>query len=406
MKKRTLYLLISLLTSTLAFSQSNIKSIQLKPLGKNNFSTIIPLGKTLTLSFDDLEANQKEYSYKIEHMTFDWKPSDISSNEYIEGFAQNSILEYENSFNTLQNYTHYKVQFPNSNIRITKSGNYLVRVLDENDTTVFTRRFTLYKNQSTVGVSVLRSRNTTMANQQQTVQFTVNYNSNTIRNPSQEIKVAVLQNNIWETAITNLTPQFFRNNQLVYKYYNKSDFWSGNEYLNFDNKQIRNSTIQISSVEKRDIYHTFLYTQEPRNNKPYTYFPDINGQFVIRTIEANNSSTESDYAMVHFSLTSEKIFEKEIYVYGAFNDFSLTQGNKMIYNSVSKKYEVAILLKQGFYNYTFITSDSDDRVNKHELNGSFHQTENKYTVLVYYKPFGGTYHQVIGIGTGFINPKE
>jgi hypothetical protein len=389
-----------------SFSQKNIKSIQLRSLEETNFSTIVPLGKTLLLSFDDLDADQKEYSYKIEHMDSDWKPSKIFTNQYIVGFNQNRIINYENSFNTLQNYTHYRVQIPNSRTKIIKSGNYLISVLDVTQNVVFTRKFTLYESKTLVGVSVVRSRNTSAKNQQQTVQFTINYNANEIRNPSQEIKAVVLQNNIWETAISNLKPQFFRNNQLVYKYYNKPSFYSGNEYLNFDNKQIRNSTVQIARVEKKDIYHAYLYPQEARNLKTYTYFPDINGQFVVRTTEGNNPFTEADYAMVHFSLDAEEITNKEIYVYGAFNDFEITSENKMEFNTVTKKYEVAMLLKQGFYNYTFVTKGQNNTVNTHEINGSFHQTENEYTVLVYYKAFGENYQRVIGIGNATIHQQE
>jgi hypothetical protein len=403
MRKKKLLTILLFFIWIFSFSQKNIKSIQLKPLGQNNFSTIVPLGNTLQLTFDDLDADQKEYSYMVEHMDSDWKPSNISTSLYITGFNQNSILEYENSFNTFKNYTNYRVQIPNSNTRITKSGNYLISILDEYENIVFTRRFTYYESKALVGVRVIRGRNTTAENQQQTLQFTVNYNANEIRNPSQEIKTIILQNNNWETAIFDLNPQFFKNNQLVYKYYDKSNFWSGNEYLNFDNKQIRNSTVQIARVEKKDIYQTYLYPQEPRKNKPYTYFPDINGQFVIRTIEANNPDTEADYAMVHFSLNTDEISNKEIYVYGAFNDFQTTSENKMEFNSETKKYEISILLKQGFYNYTFVTKGENELVNPTEINGSFYQTENEYTVLVYYKAFGENFQRVLGVGTGFIN---
>jgi len=396
--------------STISVAQQlttkNIKSIILKPLESNNFSTIVPLGQTLILSFDDLDADQKEYSYKIEHMNSDWKPSNISTNEYITGFQQNNILDYENSFNTLQDYTNYSVQVPNENTKITKSGNYLISVLDELQNIIFSRKFTYYESKALVGVAVVRSRNTSSKNQQQTVQFTINYNANEIRNPSQELKVVVLQNNIWETAVSNLKPQFFRNNQLVYKYYNKPNFYSGNEYLNFDNKQIRNSTVQIARVEKKDIYHAYLYPQEARNLKSYTYFPDINGQFVIRTTEGNNPFTEADYAMVHFSLDIDEIANKEIYVYGAFNDFKTTSENKMNFNTDTKKYEASILLKQGFYNYTFATKDKKNCINTHEINGSFYQTENEYTVLVFYKAFGENYQRVFGVGSTTVNEQE
>ena len=406
MSKKKFLTILFLSLWMFAFSQNNIKSIQIKPLAETNFSTIVPLGKKLLLSFDDLDADQKEYSYKIEHMDSDWKPSNISPNQYIIGFHQNRISEFENSFNTLQDYTHYSVQIPNSNTKITKSGNYLISVLDDSQNIVFKRRFTLYESKALIGVSVIRGRNTKTSNQQQTVQFTINYNSNKIRNPSQEIKAVVLQNNIWRSAITNLKPQFYKNNQLIYKHFDTSNFWSGNEYLNFDNKQIRNSTVQIARVEKKDVYHTYLYPQGRRNSKPYTYFPDINGQFVIRTTEASNPFTEADYAMVHFTFDTPKITNKEVYVYGAFNNFETSLENKMTFNTTTKRYEASILLKQGFYNYTFVTKDKNNIINLHELNGSFYQTENEYTVLVYYKAFGENYQRVIGVGSAKINPQE
>lgn len=384
----------------------NIKSIQLRPLQENNYSSIVPLGTVLELSFDDLEADQKEYSYKITHMDYDWKKSDIFSNEYIEGFQENNINTYENSFNTLKNYTNYRVQIPNRNTRITKSGNYLLSVLDDSNAVVFTRKFTLYERKSTVGVRALRSRNTAKSNQKQTVHFTINYNSNEIKNPTQEVKVVVLQNENWNSAISNLTPQFFKRNQLVYKYYNKADFWSGNEYFHFDNKQIRNSTVQIATVEKKEIYNSYLYLQEKRNSKSYTYFPDINGQFVIRTTEGANMFTEADYSRIHFSLQSEEIKNKEVYVYGAFNNFRLTTNNKMTYNKRQGVYETSMLLKQGFYNYTFATLEDNNVVNLHEINGSFFQTENEYKVIVYQKAFGDNYYKAIGVGVGVMNPNE
>jgi hypothetical protein len=403
MKKTALICFVLLLIDVTSWAQGNIKTIQFKPLEKDNFSSIVPLGTVLKLSFDDLEADQKEYSYKITHMDYDWNKSNLFSSEYIDGFQENIINTYENSFNTLQNYTHYEIQIPNQNTKITKSGNYEIAVLDEDENIVFTRHFTLYQNKTTLGTVVKRGRNSFSNNQQHTVQFTINYNDNEIKNPSQDIDVVVLQNNDWNTAITGIKPQFFKKGQLIYKYTNKVNFWSGNEYLNFDSKQLRASTIKIANTEKKDIYHSYLYTEERRDEKFYTHNPDINGQFVIRNIEGFNPNTEADYSWVYFSLSSKEIQNKEVFVYGAFNDFSTSSQNKMSYNSATGNYEAAILLKQGFYNYTFVTKDTANNIDNHELNGSFYQTENEYTVLVYYKAFGQYYHQVIGIGKGFLN---
>ncbi|MDG1743125.1 MAG: DUF5103 domain-containing protein, partial [Polaribacter sp.] len=114
--------------------------------------------------------------------------------------------------------------------------------------------------------------------------------------------------------------------------------------------------------------------------------------------------TEADYAMMHFSVSVEKPFtNKELYIYGAFNDFKITDENKMYYDAKTKTYQGKILFKQGFYNYTFATLESNGSINTNLINGSFYETENEYTVIVYYKPFGSFYDRVIGVGTGFFN---
>ena len=397
-------LILCLLFISTSFFSQNIKSIQLRPLQENNFSAIVPLGSPLEISFDDLDADSKDYQYKIEHMTHDWKSSRLSSSQFINGFDQNTIVNVSNSFNTLQNYTHYSVRIPNINTVITKSGNYLLSILNTDDDLIFTRRFVLYEPSTTVGVTVERSRNSKTLNTQQTIEFIINHPKIKINNPAQEVHVVILKNNNWEEKITNLQPTFFRPNQLSYTYTNKTNFWGGNEYLNFDNKFIRNNSLNVVKIIKKDIFHHYLYPFEFNPFRKYSYNPDINGQFVIRTLEAKDSKTEADYAMIHFTLSVEEAFsEREVYVYGAFNDFKITDENKMYFDQEERAYKANILLKQGFYNYTFATKETNGNINTNDVNGSFYETENEYTVIVYYKPFGSFFERVVGIGTGFFD---
>ena len=383
----------------------NIKTIQLRPKhSTNQFAAIVKLGDVLQLSFDDLDADNKDYQYKIEHMTYDWKPSNLSSNQYIDGFDENEIINISNSFNTLQPYTHYSVDIPNQNTIITKSGNYLISILNDDYEVVFSRRCVFYENITTVGVAVFRSRNTEDNNQKQTVQFSINHSNLTINNPYQEIKVSLFQNHNFITAIKNIQPKFIKPQQLLYNHTLQTNFWGGNEYLNFDSKHIRSTSLNISKVERKELYHSYLYTNEQRASNNYSYNPDINGQFVVRTIETNNPNTEADYSMVHFSLDAFEPFEnKDVFVYGAFNNYQLSDENKMKYNAPNEIYKTSIKLKQGFYNYSFITLDKEKNINLNEVDGSFYQTENEYTVIVYYKPFGEIYDRVIGVGKGFFN---
>ncbi|AOW20819.1 type IX secretion system plug protein [Urechidicola croceus] len=408
MKK--LSFLILILTFNLTFSQQTediiepdyIKTIILRPNSSNNYAPIIKLGEAFTLSFDDLEANQKDFTYKIEHFNFDWEPSVINDREFIDGYDEDRIRNYEDSFNTLQYYTHYSIQFPNRNTKIKKSGNYKISILNELDEIIFTRRFIVYEPKVDVGVSVHRSRNISTINKQQSVQFIINHPNLLINNPKEEIKTVVMQNNDWNTAITDLKPQFYRGTQLLYKYTDKTNFWAGNEFHNFDSKLVLNSTVNIARVESGpELYHTILYTNEERIDKPYTLYPDINGNFVIRNSNGDEPNIDSDYTWVYFTLESlENIGTKKVYVNGSFNNWKNNSSNQMKYNSKTGLYEAELLLKQGFYNYQYVTIDDNNELRNYEIDGSFYQTENDYSVLVYYRKFGSRYDEVIGFGSG------
>ena len=390
--------------TTFIFSQ-NIKSIQLRPLQENNYSAIVPLGTVLELSFDDLDNDSKDYQYKIEHMTHDWRKSRLLASQYVDGFDENNIINVTNSFNTFQSYTHYAVKIPNVNTVITKSGNYLLSVINyDTDEVVFTRRFVLYENMATIGVAVSRSRNAKTLSSQQTLEFTVNHPNIRINNPAQEVNVVLLKNENWNEQITDLQPTFFKPNQLKYTYANKTNFWGGNEYLNFDSKLIRNKSINVVRIEMRDIFHHYLFPFTFDEDRDYQYNPDINGQFLVRTLEGNDPNTEADYAMMHFTLYADDLFkDKEVYIYGGFNNFEIEEDAKMTYDFDDNSYKGNLLFKQGFYNYTFATVDKFNKVNTNEVNGTFFETENEYIVITYFKPFGGLYDRVIGIGTGFFN---
>jgi len=392
----------------LSYSQSDfiepdyIKTIIFKSTATNNYAPIIRLGEKLILSFDDLNADEHNYTYKIEHCTLDWEVSNLSEFEFINGFAEDRIRDFENSFNTLQPYTNYTLTIPNETTKIKISGNYILSVINEDSEIIFKRKFVVYEPKVTVGVSIYKSRDIATINTKQSVEFIINHPNYNINNPSLEIIPVILQNNNWQTAIIGLKPQFYRGTQLLYKYNKETSFWGGNEFLFFDSKSIRNSTLNIAKVELgKELYHTYLYTNEGRIGKPYTLFPDINGNFIIRTLDGNNSNIDADYSWVHFSLESfENLEGKDIYISGNYNNWQLNNTNKLHHNTETGLYETTILLKQGFYNYLYATKTKNGIISNHDIDGSYFQTENDYTVLVYYKKFGDRYTKVIGIGYG------
>ena len=402
------FLFLTVLSFQISYTQSktvdseNIKTIILKPNSTNSYAPFVRLGQSFQLTFDDLNADEHDYTYKIEHCDYNWNSSNLSDSEFVDGYAEDRIRDYENSFNTLQPYTNYTLTIPNENTSLKISGNYKIYVLNEDEEVVFERKFVVYESEVTVGVTIYKSRDISTINTNQSVEFIINHPSLRINNPKQEILPVVLQNNNWQTAIEGLKPQFYRGTQLLYKYNRETSFLAGNEFLYFDTKSIRNTALNIAKVElDGDLYHTYLYTNEERIDQPYTLFEDVNGNFVIRTLNGQDNNTDADYSWVHFSLSClENLDGKDVYVSGNFNNWQLNNTNKLVYNIDTGLYETKILLKQGFYNYQYVTKTKDGFISNSDIDGSFYQTENDYTVLVYYKKFGARYTSVIGVGYG------
>ena len=378
-----------------------IRTIEFKGSSLQSTLPIIELGQKLQLSFDDIIGNEADYFYTIEHFNFDWTPSDLSKGEYLDGFDDVRIETYENSFNTLQLYSNYKLNIPNRETRaIKKSGNYLLRIFNDDGEIVFSRKFMVLERLLSVEVEIKRSRKIKNIDQQQVVHFKINAPSLLLINPKQNVKTLVLQNNNLKTAITNLKPQYTIGSELIYRYDQEAAFWGGNEFLFFDNKDIRSATNGVRSVALNELYENFLFTNIDRSVRPYTYNPDINGNFRVRNLYASqNQNIEADYVLMHFNLQHYgSLGDKEIHIYGNFNNWTIDQTTYMAYNEKTDTYQNARLFKQGFYNYKYVMVNRDGSVEQGPISGNFWQTENQYTVLVYYRAPGSRFDRLLGKG--------
>ncbi|MGB7395936.1 MAG: type IX secretion system plug protein domain-containing protein [Pricia sp.] len=405
--RRTLQQILFLLFATSVFAQvqievnppENIKSIVFGGPTEDQFPVVM-MGEPINLTFDDILANEQDYYYKIVYCDYDWTPSQLLKSQYLDGVDNQRIIDYRNSYNTLQPYSNYRLTIPNENLSLKVSGNYVLEIYNDSYELQFSRRFIVYTDAVQVAATVKRSRDFEFLNEKQVVQFSINQGNFQLINPKKEVKVAIIQNHQWETALYNIPPQYVLGSEIIYKYDEKTGFFGGNEYLNFDTSDLRAPTAQISHIEVTDLYEHILFTDGYRFDQPYTYYPDINGDFVVRTLQGDNDSREAEYTRVRFSLPFEELLGlDEVYVFGKFNNYALTEENKLMYNEDTGTMDGNILLKQGFYNYKYVIKRDDGIVDLNTVCGNFHFTENNYLILVYYRDFGDLYDGIIGIGT-------
>lgn len=130
----------------------------------------------------------------------------------------------------------------------------------------------------------------------------------------------------------------------------------------------------------------------------YIYDQDQDGKFFISNNNVYDSATEADYMIVHFLFKSEYLYDTDIYINGEFTNNSFSDEFKMRYNKEYGIYEKNILLKQGMYNYMYLTkSPGQETISSTDTEGNFYETQNTYTIYVYHRPFGERYDRLIGL---------
>lgn len=383
-----------------------IKTAQLHEASYDANPPIIKLNSSeqLELSFDDLQADKKTYSISFVHCTASWESSELMFAEYMNGFFDANFLNFNFSSNTIQKYTHYSIKFPQANMQFTKSGNYIAYVYEDNDKEklVLTKRFMIYEDKVTVLANVRQAIGNDEQYESQHIDFTVVNSAYELTNPFTDMKVVITQNNRWDNAVRDIRPTFTEPRQLTYSLDDKSTFKGGNEFRFFDTRSLRTYTERIGDIyrDSASIYHVDLKIDELRTFKPYSFYNDLNGGYLIKNLDmATNPDIEADYAWVKFFIPYDNAQgEGNFYVLGKLTDWRLSKSNRMTYNYKRFGYECSLYIKQGYYNYTYVylrdgQKGGDDTMTE----GSHWETENEYAIYVYHRQRGTYYDQLVAI---------
>lgn len=379
--------------------RKNIKTVRLRPLHDEYAPPIIRLNSSdkLLLEFDELYEDYKYYNYTLIHCNADWTPSDLLKSQYIEGFQEYLMDEYEYSMNTFVPYTHYNLTLPNTNMRFTKSGNYVLLIY-ENDPNepLLTRRFMVQEGIVSIQASVNRATYLDYRFTHQEIDFVINNGSYVIPNPYTDLHVTILQNYNWQKGIFDLKPRFVNNGQIDYNYDFENAMKGGSEFRSFDSKDMRQNTMGIQRVALDSIYTAYLAPERIRALEKYSFDNDINGRYVVRKLD-RDGATEADYVWMDFFLLAETPFtEGDVHVNGAFCDWQATQDNRLQYDFDKKAYRGQVLMKQGYYNYQYVIKKQNGELDESPIEGSYWETNNEYMILVYHREIGIRYDRLIG----------
>jgi hypothetical protein len=390
--------------------RSNIHTTKLFKYGDIYSYPVISLnsGDQLELHFDDFDADVKNYYYTFQLCNADWTPANVPAFDYIRGFQTMRINNYRYSSISFTRYTHYQAVLPDKNSAPTKSGNYLLKVFLNSDTSdlYFTKRFLVVDNKVSIAAQIKQPFSSQYFLTDQRVQVTLNTANARINTMSpQDLKVVVLQNNSWPTSAYLTRPTIYRGNYFEYND-DASSFPAGREWRWIDLRSLRLMSDRMQRLVDTNDARTEVYVKPDaeRRQQVYVYYRDFNGIYTIENMDGNNPYWQSDYAYTHFTFVppdGRPYAGKEVYLFGELTNYLPDDQSKMEFNEAKGVYEKTLLLKQGYYNYSYITLDAGkkpgNRFSFENTEGNFTNTENSYTVLVYFRPFGSRVDELIGI---------
>ena len=386
--------------------QPNIKSVRFHMYGDQETLPVYKLnsGDRLELHFDDLDAKVKSYYYTYQLCDYNWQPVNLSAFDYIKGFTQQRIITYRFSSIAYTRYTHYQATLPDQNSIPSRSGNYLLKVYLDGDTskTAFTRALLVLDSRSTVSAQVVQPFSPKYFNTHQRIRFNVSLQGINSFDANRQVKVVVMQNFRWDNAQGGgVMPTFVRGNMLEYNTDNNFVFPGSKEWRWLDLRSLRLLSDRIErAVDKKTSVDIFMKPDIDRSAQRYVYYRDLNGLYQATTYESINPYWQGDYATVHFSyLTPDKqpYKNKDLYITGQLTDYQFNDASKMVFNEEKGLYEGSLYLKQGYYDYGYQAIDKNNPEDQSTLEGNYWETENIYTILIYYRSFTDQSDQLIGV---------
>jgi hypothetical protein len=409
-------LLTILFSATTAYTQSfqpeyirnnnDVKSVKLFPINDQLAYPITQLNveNGLELHFDDLAASSRNYYYTYQLCDADWTPVTLSQFDYLKGFSQVRLNVFRPSSVALTRYTHYTTTLPVRNCMPSRSGNYLLKVFENGDTSklLFTKRMLIVDNKAGVGATVIQPFSGRDFNTHQRVTVNINPNNLDIFNTNQQLKVVVLQNFRWDHAQMGTTPTFIRNRNLEFNQEGLFDFEGGKEYRWLDLRSFRLQSDRVRKAAYGNGGTNILVAPDTaRPTFRYQYYKDFNGLYYVAMLEDYNPWWQSDYATVHFTFippNREPWTDKELFVVGEMTGYREDESSRLTFNKEQGVYEKDLFLKNGYYSYAYVTKDHLPGAQStfKFTEGNTWDAENQYTVLVYYRSFGGRADELVG----------
>lgn len=377
------------------------RSLQVKIMGNDQLPAVLTTtsGDRLTIEFDELSEERRYMRYSLTHCNSAWQPDMLPESMFVDGFNEWTVDDFDYCSATTVHYIHYRIVVPNEKMRLKVSGNYLLRVYDEDrpDDTLLQARFSVCEVTASVLAKVDTRTDVDYNDSHQQLSLIIDTKRADVFDPYRDLKVTVMQNSRPETLRVLGGPMRREGEKLVYEHVPELIFDGGNEYRRFETISLTYPGMNVEEMSYAyPMYHARLVQDKYRDDGRYVFDKTQFGRYRVREYNSDNSDTDADYVLTHFTLEPDRLTNNEIYVEGDLSGRQFGSENRMAYNAATGLMECTMLLKQGSYNYQYVAKDRFGNYSAVPVEGSHYQTNNEYSIAVYYHKPGELYDRLIG----------
>ncbi|MDR3137577.1 MAG: DUF5103 domain-containing protein [Tannerellaceae bacterium] len=381
-----------------------VGSLEVKGNGQGGAIPWIEEGENVVIEFDLIEGigeisagGWERITYRIIHCDENGQQSQLTEREYIRGFQDLPVTEMESGRGTTVSYTHYRLSLPNEDVAPRVSGYYAVQFFKETGDWLVTACFCVCESRITFNGSITGNTLTDTYSGSQQLDFSIETKGLGQRVTERDLTVTVYRNGRRDNFVKGVKPFTIVGSRLDYVNLPELVFEAGNEFRRCEFLTPRERGMRVEAIGVYEgLYHVTIVEDKAR--KAYLYDRDMNGGFLVNCVPCRDPCVEADYFFVHFRLNSPQLAGGDVYLSGGLSGYAFTEENRMRYDAEGGCYEQCLLLKQGQYNYEylFVPWGSNQGVTA-PLEGDFYQTENEYSIYVYYRPLGEKYDRLVGV---------
>jgi len=357
----------------------------------------------LYVGFDELSHDYHRYICHIERCEADWTTAtEMFESDWLNGFNDLIVDDYEHSINTTVPYTHYQFSLPNDQCHLKMSGNYRLHIQEDGtDEDVLTVEFMVTEQSMQLFMTATTNTDQDTNGRHQQVSMSIGYMNHSVVRPDEQIQTVVMQNGREDNCRRNVRPAFVNQNGQEWSHAMEYIFDAGNEYRKYEVLDPTHPTMGIDYIRwDGDHYQVFPYISEPRPN--YLYDEDADGAFYIRNSDNRENDIISDYVWINYRLKSDPVSDGYIVIDGQWTTEN-SETYRMTYDENAGMYTASILQKQGYYSYQYLWEDNRGTRRPLPSEGNFYPTENRYQAFIYFKEVGGRTWRLTAFGQITLN---